>query len=123
MKRSRRGLWLERSALVLMGVYAAFLLLFAVGEMASGDISGAQHLVPVLIIIVLVILARRRPVAGGAALVAIGVLASVLYFVAVRGDVAFRVQAVLIGGAPFLVSGLLFLAAAALARRGQGGPA
>ena len=117
MERSRRGLWLARSALVLMALYCAFLLLLAVGEMASGDVSGAQHLVPVLIIIVLMVLARSRPVAGGAALVVIGVLASAFYFLAVHGEVAFRVQAVLLGGAPFAVCGLLFLASAALARQ------
>jgi len=121
--RSRRARWALYAALALMGLYALFFLVFAVGEMAAGGLSGAMHLVSALAVVVLMLLARRRPVEGGIGLVVLGVLSALYLAAAMRGEWDFRVQGILLGAAPFAVCGLLFLAAAALARRSQGGPA
>jgi hypothetical protein len=106
-----------RGALVLVGIYAVFWLFFGIAEMVSGDLSGVMHLVPAIMLAGLMWLVTRRPFEGGVVLVVLGVLASGYYFAAMAGGWAFRGQAALIGGVPYLVSGLLLLAAAALGRR------
>lgn len=40
---SKPSRWLFYIALVLIGLYCGFNLIFAVGEMAGGDMSGASH--------------------------------------------------------------------------------
>jgi len=55
---------------------------------------------------------------GGVVLVILGVLASLYYGVAtMQGGGSFQVTSILVGGVPYLVFGLIFLVAAALARR------
>ena len=60
-------------ALVLLRLGVAFYLMFAVGEMAGGDITGIQHLPPALILGALFWLAWKRPHAAGVALLALAV--------------------------------------------------
>ena len=116
--RDKRALWVRRIALILMGLSAAFWAFMGVGEMASGDFSGVIHLVPAVMIVLLMLLARRRPFEGGIVLALLGVAASA-YFYNAGAELASNMGIIAITGAPFLVAGLLFLAAAALARRGQ----
>lgn len=98
-----------------MGFYAAFWLYFGIAEMISGDLSGVIHLVPAIMLVVLMFLAWRRPFEGGVVLVVLVVLASLYYGVAtMQGGRSFRVT-FLFGGVPYLVFGLLFLVAWALA--------
>jgi len=116
---NKHAKWVLRSALILMGIYAIFWLIFGIGEMISGDLSGVIHLIPAIMIVALMLLALRRPMEGGVVLAVLGVLASVYYFAAIARGWAFKVQAALVGGVPYFVFGLLFLAAVALARRKQ----
>lgn len=114
---NQQAKWLLRAALVLMGLYAILWLFFGIGEMTSGDWSGAIHLVPAIMVVALMFLAWRRPMEGGVVLVILGVLAFLYYGVAtMQGGRPFQVTS-LIGGVPYLVCGFLFLAAIALARR------
>jgi len=116
--RDKRALWVRRIALILMGLSAAFWAFMGVGEMASGDFSGVIHLVPAAMIVLLMFLARQRPLEGGIVLAILGVAASA-YFYNAGAELARNMGIIAITGAPFLVCGLLFLAAAALARRGR----
>jgi hypothetical protein len=85
--------------------------------MISGDLSGAVHLVSAAALAVLMFLAWRRPMEGGAALVSLGVLATLYYlYPALKRGETLQLS-FWMGGAPFLATGLLFLAAVALARR------
>ena len=114
---NKQAKWLLCAALVLMGIYAVFWLFFGIAEMTSGDLSGVIHLIPTIMLLGLMFLAWRRPMEGGVVLVILGVLASLYYSVAtMQGGRSFQVAS-LIGGVPYLVFGLLFLVAAALARR------
>ena len=65
--------WTKRAALVLLGLGIAFYLMFAVGELAGGDVSGVQHFLPVAILVALAIVAWYRPRAAGIALLALTV--------------------------------------------------
>jgi peptidoglycan/LPS O-acetylase OafA/YrhL len=69
------------AALVLLGLGVAFYLLFTVGEMASGDVSGIQHLPPVLVLAGLIWLAWRRPTTAGIVLLLLAVPLGVAYVV------------------------------------------
>lgn len=62
-KKTVNGLLL--SGFIVLGLQALFYLIFAVGEMLGGDMSGAGHLVPVLALLLLGLLVWRRPLEGG----------------------------------------------------------
>jgi len=95
-----RGLMIV--ALIPLGLQAIVLALFGFGEMASGDLSGAGHLVPLAATLSLAFLAWRRPIEGGVALLIVG-LATVAEF--------YDATARTIMAAPQLLSGGLFLGA------------
>ena len=99
--------WLMVAGFILLGLQVGVFLLFGFGEMASGDFSGAGHLLPAVSTLLLALLAWRRPLEGGVALVLLGILSRV----GVSGT-----PALLILVAPPLVSGLLFLFAGWVAR-------
>jgi hypothetical protein len=61
------------AALVLLGLGIAFYLAFAVGEMAGGDISGIQHLLPAAVLGVLLWLGWKRPRTAGIVLLALAI--------------------------------------------------
>ena len=69
------------AALVLLGLGVAFYLLFTVGEMASGDVSGIQHLPPVLALAALMWLGWKRPTTAGIVLLVLAVPLGVAYVV------------------------------------------
>jgi hypothetical protein len=114
MDRQRLARWIRWGTLFLMVLFAVFWLLFGVGEMASGDLSGVIHLIPVALVAGLMFLAWRRPGVGGAILVVLGILTSAYYYGLIQPED--RLGILLITGAPFVLFGLLFLAVAALAR-------
>jgi len=95
--------------LIPLGVQIAILLLFGLGEMASGELSGAGHLLPAVATLVLVLLSWKRPIEGGAALFVIGAVTT--------ADVS-DTTALLIMAAPQIVSGLMFLLAGRIAQGG-----
>ena len=98
------------AGLIPLGLQVAIFLLFGLGEMASGDLSGAGHLLPVVATLVLALLSWKRPFEGGAALLVVGVVT--------RADVS-DATAMLIMVAPQIVSGLLFLLAGWTAKGGM----
>jgi len=61
------------AALVLLALGVAFYLMFAVGEMAGGEISGFQHLLPAAVLGALLWLGWKRPRMAGIVLLALAV--------------------------------------------------
>ncbi|HTZ05567.1 MAG TPA: hypothetical protein VMB53_07410 [Gaiellaceae bacterium] len=70
---STNGHWAKLAALVLLGLGIAFYLVFAVGEIAGGDPSGVQHLLPAAVLGGLFWLGWRRPRTAGIVLLALAV--------------------------------------------------
>lgn len=77
---------------------------------------GFIHFFPALLIAGLAYLARRRPLEEGITLVIVGILAGGYFFMTLYGTLAFQLQSALMGGAPFLLCGLLLICAAVLSR-------
>jgi len=98
------------AALIPLGLQAVVLALFGLGEMLSGDLSGAGHLLSLVATVLTAFLAWRRPLEGGIALVVMGLVAAAGYR---------DLTAIAIMSAPQLVSGLLFLTAGVGARRSR----
>ena len=115
MKSNQLAIWLRWVALIIMGLFVAFMLFMGIGEMVGGEFSGIGHLLPALIGVGLLILAWKKPILGGFILLALGIISS-LYF-AGRLNLANLISLpVLIMGAPFLLSGLIFLVVGGLNR-------
>ncbi len=95
--------------LIPLVLQIAIFLLFGLGEMASGELSGAGHLLPAVATLVLVLLSWKRPIEGGAALFVIGAVTTT--------DVS-EATALLIMAAPQIFSGLMFLLAGWIAQGG-----
>ena len=106
-RRPRAPRWLTIAGLVPLGLQVAILLLFGVGEMASGDLSGAGHLLPAAAAALLGLLAWQRPLEGGGALLVVGLVTAAGFS---------ETTPLLILAAPQIVSGGLFLAGGLLAR-------
>ena len=67
------------AALVLLALGVAFYLAFAVGEMAGGDVTGVQHLLPTAVLAALFWMAWRRPRRAGIVLLVLAVPFAVGY--------------------------------------------
>ncbi|MBK8902447.1 MAG: hypothetical protein IPM53_14770 [Anaerolineaceae bacterium] len=67
------------AGLVLVGLHAVFHLVFAIGEMAGGDMSGAGHLGPVIAMVLLGWFAWRRPLEGGIVILALGLVVAAYF--------------------------------------------
>ncbi|MBI5840325.1 MAG: hypothetical protein HZB19_09505 [Chloroflexi bacterium] len=106
---------LKITALVLMGVAAAFFTFMGIGEMFGGDWSGVGHLPPVIIIVFLMWLGWKRPLAGGITMILLGVTSGT-YFYSIMIRSEDRSTGALTMGGPFLLFGLIFLIAAFLER-------
>jgi hypothetical protein len=78
---SSRQLRLTASALIALP--AVVLLIFAIGEMAGGDVSGAQHIPESALLLVLLVAAWRYPRPAGAILVGAGVFLAGVWIVLV----------------------------------------
>ena len=107
VRQSRTARWLLVAALIPLGLQVAIFLLFGIGEIASGDLSGVGHLLPVVSAALLGLLSWQRPQEGGVALFLVGVVTT-----AGLSDTT----ATLIMAAPQIVSGLLFLIGGMIAR-------
>ena len=118
----RPARWLRIAGLIPLGLQVAILLLFGVGEMVGGDLSGAAHLAGVAAIVLLGFLAWMRPLEGGIALFVAGAVYAASFVIQVvrfmplpRSSILS--PAMLIQGAPQMLSGVLFLISGMLARR------
>ncbi len=111
--------WLRIAGLVPLGLQVAIFLLFGIGEMASGDLSGAGHLLQVAVAVLLGILAWMRPLEGGGALFVGAILFIVSFMIGSTPPPELSVisPAIMILAAPQIVSGALFSIAGMLARR------
>jgi hypothetical protein len=102
------------AALLLVGLGVGFFLLFALAEMAGGDVAGIQHLPPAAILAALLWLGWKRPRAAGIVLLAIAVPLGVLFIVsaAVEGVRPGELWVALSIPLVPVLTGLLFLRAA-----------
>ena len=96
------------AGLIPLGLQVLVLALFGFGEMASGDLSGAGHLVPLAATVLLAFLGWKRPIEGGAAFVMVGLATAAEFYDATARMIMAAPQ--LLGGALFLVAGLGALA-------------
>jgi hypothetical protein len=103
--------WIRIAGLTPLGLQIAIFLLFGVGEMAAGDLSGAGHLLQVAVTALLGILAWMRPLEGGVALFIVGMVTSIPF-----PESAVMSSGIMIMAAPQVVSGALFFIAGMLAR-------
>ena len=102
-------------ALVPPALTIAVLLLFTIAESAGGDWSGLGHLIQVIPIALLVWLGWKRPLLGGIFLLLLSFLAAQSFANALRGPEWLAPFLIII--APLLLSGFLFLGAAALEKK------
>ena len=109
----RRRRWVLIGALVLLAVPIGFQLLFAIGEVAGGDLTGLTHGVLALPLIALAVAALRRPTLAGAILLGLGVPIAIGYLLLVANR-DFTIETILIVEAvllmPVLAGALLVLA-------------
>jgi len=119
--RSRSAHWLRIAGLIPLGLQVAIFLLFGIGEMASGELGGAGHLLQVAVTALLGILAWMRPIEGGAALFGGAAFFIVSFIVSMVTSIPLPESsvispAIMIMAAPQIVSGVLFFFAGMLAR-------
>jgi hypothetical protein len=106
-------------AVGLIAIPAGIFAFLAIGELASGDITGIQHIPEAGLMLALALVAWRYPRAAGTALIAIGVLLLGFMSLVVLPDAEpsgaevwiWPVMAVLLFGTPVL-AGLLLLRSA-----------
>jgi len=114
----RAARWPRIAGLAVLAIPAAILLLFGIGEVAGGDLSGAMHLVELVVTVLVGVLAWMRPLEGGAALCAGGGLFGVVLLAgALGGEGGATTPAVLILALPQIVAGVLFFSAGLQGRR------
>ncbi len=114
--------WLRIAGLIPLAVQLGIYLLFGFGEMLSGDLGGAAHLLPGVATVLFGVLAWRRPLDGGIALLASAALSAIPL---IRSGLATPEEgllspAMVIVVAPQLLAGALFLASGLLSRRPAG---
>lgn len=109
---------LKIAGLAVIGLEVVFLLFMGIGEMASGDLSGASHVIPALVLGGVAALSLKWARSGGAALAVLG-LAVGIFFYTQMGRPEARLTAVMLTGAPILLGGLLLLAASSLGTKTQ----
>jgi len=101
----------KRAALVLLALGVAFYLMFAVGELAGGDLGGVQHLAPALILASLMYVGWKRPRVAGIILLVLAVPLGAAYIaVLIVRDLPLTLA--LIVALPPFVTGVLFVRAA-----------
>jgi hypothetical protein len=107
---------LVRIVVGMLVVPTAFFLLFGIGEMLSGDLSGAMHLPPVAFIALLMWVTYRTPFESGIGLLVIGVFNTGYLLFANRDLIAMSLVPIALLGVPFLICGALAVLAALIAR-------
>jgi hypothetical protein len=108
------GTRLKRAALVCLAIPMLVLAALAIGEVASGTISGLQHVVEILPLAALAWLGWRRPLWGGIALIVLTLILAGIPIVMDRLSSAppFVTAFLYFILALPLVAGILFVAAA-----------
>lgn len=109
---------LKIAVLALMALAGAFFMFMGVGEMLGGDLSGMIHLPPVALIALMMWFGWKKPLAGGITMVLLGVAIGVYFFSLIHAT-EIRMTGVLIMSLPFLLPGLIFMAASLLENRNQ----
>jgi hypothetical protein len=102
-------------ALIPSGIALAILLLFTVGESASGDWSGLGHLIQAIPIAFLMWLGWKRPLWGGILFLLLAFLALLSFSDALQSRDWLAPFLIII--APLLLSGLLFLGASQIKQK------
>jgi len=116
----RSARWLRIAGMVPLAAVLLLYLFFGIGEMASGDLSGAAHLLPAAAIALLAFLVWKRPLEGGAALIAGAALYFLIFLISMglslpeSGVIS---PSIMITALPQLLSGGLLLIAGMLARK------
>ena len=118
----RSARWLRIAGLIPLGFQVLIYLAFGIGEMASGELGGAMHLLQAIVIALLGALAWMRPLEGGIALFLCGVVAAIGVVVAIVASGPLPEGAVISSSGmiipvPQIVSGVLFFIARTLGRR------
>ena len=113
--------WLRIASLIPLGLQVLIYLVFGIGEMASGELGSAMHLLEVIVIALLGMLAWMRPLEGGIALFVCGALFAIGFIVALVASGPLPEDAVIgpsviITAVPQIVSGVLFFFAGMLGR-------
>jgi hypothetical protein len=113
--------WLRIAGLIPLGLQVLIYLVFGIGEMASGELGGAMHLLEAIVIALLGMLAWMRPLEGGIALFVCGTFSAIGFIVALVAsgplpEGAVISSSVIITAVPQIVSGVLFFIAGMLAR-------
>jgi hypothetical protein len=104
---------LKVAGMVFLAIPILILAAFAVGEMASGDINGIQHVVQLAPLVLLGWLAWKRPLWGGMALIALALILTGLYFIFIpRFPLATVILTMASLFATPFVAGILFVVAA-----------
>lgn len=93
------NLLLKKIGLSFLLIPLCFLLLFTVGEIFSGDLSGLSHLVQAIPILLIAFLSIKKPFMAGSLLLIIGLTLGILYSL----RASFEIQTI------FLVEIILFL--------------
>ncbi|MDX9954272.1 MAG: hypothetical protein RBT75_09260 [Anaerolineae bacterium] len=114
---------LRIAACIFLAIPLAIFLLFGIGEMVGGDISGGMHLVEALIVVLVGILSWKRPFEAGIIL-CLSSLALTVFFLSIllsnpihEGPINFFSLLILVF--PTLIAGSLLLSAGILVRRTQ----
>lgn len=109
---------LKIAGLALLAIPMLILVVFAVSEVAGGDIWGLQHVVQLVPLALLAWLAWRQPLWGGLTLVVVALMLTGLYVIFMQGSpptmLPFRVATLFL---PPLLAGVLFVLAANQERR------
>lgn len=107
MEQKGLSTWLKWLGLIPAGLFTGLWLIFGVGEVAGGDLSGITHLVPAGLMILLVLVAWKWQRAGGLGMLLVGVVLILTLLASIQNP-AGRLPGALLTGGPFLVSGILF---------------
>ena len=120
MTKRKKGaaLWLERIGFLFGIFYILYWLFVSISKMTGMDFSGASHLLPAFLMFILLLLGRRSLSLGGLILVIAGLALAVRYYLAMA-EILTPWKAALVTGGPFLLIGVIFLVAEALANRKQ----
>jgi len=117
--------WLRIAGLIPLGLQVLINLVFGIGELASGELGGAMHLLEAIVIGLLGMLAWMRPFGGGITLFVCGALSVIGFIVALVASGALPKGALISSSifftaVPQIVSGVLFFMAGWLSRRAVG---
>jgi len=110
-------------ACIVLGIPLVIFLIFGIGEMIGGDLSGAMHLLQALFVILLGVLAWMRPLESGVILCLYGAVVAGFFLFNIIADPSSQGSvlspALLILALLPLLAGTLFLIAGVLARRAR----